>query len=629
MPTVSVYQDVLQVALGDVAEPEKFEDLCFEFGLELDDVTNDYEIAVRERGAAAAEGLSKRTIFKVDVPANRYDLLCLEGLVRALKVFKGEMPAPVYKLSSPKPAANMTMTVKADTSKIRPYVVCAVLRGIKFDQDKYQSFIDLQDKLHMNICRKRTLVAIGTHDLATLKPPFTYEALPPKDFKFKPLNQDVEVDGLGMMDLFAGHQQLKSFLPIIRDSPVYPVIFDSNRTVLSVPPIINGDHSKITLDTKDVFIECTATDLTKANIVLNTVCAMFSEFCTEPLTAEPVEVVYADDYPANTFTKAKDKIVYPKLEMRPVKANVKRMKDALSLPHLTETEVRDLLRKMSVPCELDKTDSNVLRVQVPVTRSDIMHECDLVEDLAIAFGYNNLHLEVPMTFAGAAEQPVNHLSDHVRVEMAMAGFIECLNWALISRKENFTQMRHEEKLDELWRITEKPHEYIPFPVPVSVENPKTKEFEIVRTSVLPGLLKTLASNKGQELPIRLFEVGDAVLQEPTREVGSKNVRRVAACHAASVSQFSLLHGALDQLMFALKAEPEHEHVEGSKRRTFKLVPSNDPSFITGMQAHIVMEGLTIGIIGELHPEVVGKKGFDINLPTSAFEMNLEPFLEWL
>eukprot|EP00438_Fugacium_kawagutii_P021959 Skav208055 [mRNA] locus=scaffold1124:165065:168219:- [translate_table: standard] len=103
-------------------------------------------------------------------------------------------------------------------------------------------------------------VAIGTHDLATLKPPFTYEALPPKDIRFTPLNQTEEMDGNRMMEVLSAHQQLKrTYLPIIRDSPVYPVIYDSNRVVLSLPPIINGEHSKIKLETKDVFIECRST----------------------------------------------------------------------------------------------------------------------------------------------------------------------------------------------------------------------------------------------------------------------------------------------------------------------------------------------------------------------------------
>merc|ERR1712187_455887 len=98
------------------------------------------------------------------------------------------------------------------------------------------------------------------------------------------------------------------------------------------------------------------------------------------------------------------------------------MKNSLSLHQLTTKDVLDLLQKMSVPCSVDDKDTNSLNVEVPVTRSDIMHECDLVEDLAIAYGYNNLRLEVPNTFAGAAGQPINHLSDLLRQELAMIGF---------------------------------------------------------------------------------------------------------------------------------------------------------------------------------------------------------------
>lgn len=136
----------------------------------------------------------------------------------------------------------------------------------------------------MNICRKRTLVAIGTHDLDTLQGPFTYEALAPKDIQFVPLNQEKNMNAEELMTFYEADKHLGKFLPIIRSSPVYPVIYDSNRQVLSLPPVINSNHSKITLDTKNVFIECTATDLTKGKIVLNTMVAMFSEYCAEPFT---------------------------------------------------------------------------------------------------------------------------------------------------------------------------------------------------------------------------------------------------------------------------------------------------------------------------------------------------------
>lgn len=632
MPIVSVFEDALKEALKgsmDVTE-STFADLCFDFGLELDEVTSEKEMAAKERGDEAAKDLSSRTIYKVDIPANRYDLLCLEGLVRSLQVFKALKSAPTYSLSSAKPLPQMKMTVHASTAQIRPFVVAAVLRGVTFDKERYDSFIELQDKLHQNICRKRTLVAIGTHDLSTLTPPFSYEALPPKDIKFKPLGQTEEMDMIKMYDVFQQHQQLKAYLHITKDSPVYPVIYDSKRVVLSQPPIINGEHSKIRLETKDVFIECTATDLTKANVVLNTMVAMFSEYCKTPFQVEPVEIVYADDYPGNTFTKGGDKIIYPKLETREMVGNLDRMRAALALEKLSAVEVRDHLRRMSVPCEVDKKDKNSLIVQVPITRSDIMHECDLIEDLAIAYGYNNLNAVIPQTKGNAGEQPVKHLADLIRISCANAGWTEAYNWALISKKENFEQLRRECLAEELWRPVARPYEYSASAVPVVLGNAKTKDFEIVRTTLLGGVLKCLANNKHLPMPIKIFEVGDIVIQEPTMEVGARNIRRVCAINAGQTAEFSKLHGLLDQIMYQLKCEPEHEAMPNSKKRSFKLSPSEDPAFFPGRQAHIIVENIPIGIIGEVHPEVLStKKGFDINMACSAFEFNLEPFLDWL
>merc|ERR1712054_693822 len=151
---------------------------------------------------------------------------------------------------------------------IRPFVVAAILRNISFDKQRYKSFIDLQERLHQNLCRKRTLVAIGTHDLDTLCPDFTFEAMPPKLIKFAPLkHQAHEVfDAVELFEYYKSNEagrQLRKYLPIIENSCVYPVVLDANRTVCSLPPIINGAHSAITLETKNVFIECTATDLTK------------------------------------------------------------------------------------------------------------------------------------------------------------------------------------------------------------------------------------------------------------------------------------------------------------------------------------------------------------------------------
>ena len=277
---------------------EEFEALCFEYGIELDDVTSERELLRKELQSSATketlEEMSDEVIYKIDIPANRYDMLCLEGIARALNIFMGNTEPPKYRLADMAGKRLERLEVKPETALVRPFAVGAILRGVSFDSTRYNSFIELQDKLHQNLCRQRTLVAIGTHDLSTVKGPFTYEALPPEDIKFVPLKKTEEFNAKELLKYYAANdQKLKRFVPIIQSSLVYPVIMDSEKRVLSLPPVINGARSAITLETKDVLIECTATDLTKAKIVLNTVCAMFSEYCLNPFEIEPIEVIDA------------------------------------------------------------------------------------------------------------------------------------------------------------------------------------------------------------------------------------------------------------------------------------------------------------------------------------------------
>jgi phenylalanyl-tRNA synthetase beta chain len=187
MPTISVDKVALYKALGKEYTREEFDELCFEFGIELDDDTT---------------GIEEPAQLKIEIPANRYDMLCFEGIAMNLNVFLGRQEVPQYKLKAPADGKLLEVTVKPETQQVRQYFSCAILRGIKFDEAKYQSFIALQDKLHQNLARQRSLVAIGTHDLSTLQGPFTYEALPPDQIKFAPLNQEKEMNGKEMMEFY-------------------------------------------------------------------------------------------------------------------------------------------------------------------------------------------------------------------------------------------------------------------------------------------------------------------------------------------------------------------------------------------------------------------------------------------
>lgn len=482
----------------------------------------------KEQGdVASANEASEDIIYRIDIPANRYDLLCLEGLVSGLMVFMKKMDPPKYERISPAKLEKMSVT--ASTQLIRPFVVGAILRGVNLDKDKYDRFIDLQDKLHQNICRKRTLVAIGTHDLDTIKGPFLYDAKPPKEIKFIPLNQTKEMDGEELMNFYSTHAQLKAYLPIIRDSPVYPVIYDANGVVLSLPPIINGDHSKISVNTKNIFIECTATDLTKAKIVLDTIVTLFSQHCTVPFKVEAVEV-----------TDSKGEVqLFPELGYRVETAFVDKINKYIGI-EASADDIANMLSRMYLKTKV--VNDNELAVEIPPTRHDIIAAADIYEDVAIAFGYNNIVKTVPNINTTGATFPLNRLSEQLRFEMAQSGLTEALTFSLCSRDDVAGKMNK--------RIEDIPA--------VHIGNPKTAEFQIARTSLLPGLLKTLAANKKLPLPLKLFEISDVVLKDDNAEVGARNERRVCAVNCNKNAGFEVVHGILDRIMQALSV-PWDEH----------------------------------------------------------------------
>jgi phenylalanyl-tRNA synthetase beta chain len=522
--------------------------------------------------------------LKIEIPANRYDLLCFEGISLFLNVFRNKTPTPNYRLVQPASGKLETIVVSEETSRIRPLVAGAVLRNIAFTEATYQSFIALQDKLHQNLARQRTLVSIGTHDLDTIKGPFSYEALPPKDISFVPLNQTKKMNAEELMQFYENDKHLGRYLHIIRDSPAYPVIYDSNRTVLSLPPIINGDHSKITTKTKNVLIEITATDATKLDIVCNIMATMFSACCAEPFTIEPVEIVSEH----NGLTR-----VTPQLESRKMQVEVDYLNDCTGLNESPEALCK-LLTRMAYISEPSSKDANILEVTVPPTRADVLHQCDVMEDLAICHGYNNLPRSSPnKSMTIGAPLMINKLSDIVRIEAAMAGWTEVLPLILCSHDENFAWLN---KKDD-------------GKTAVKLENPKSVEYQVVRTSLLPGLLKTIRENRGVRIPIKCFEVADVVFKDESQERRARNERHFAAAWYDRSSGFEMAHGLLDRVLLMLRTTfLTSDEAKSGKQDGYWLEEINDPMFFSGRAAavHLRIGGKQqrIGELGVLHPEVL-------------------------
>lgn len=263
-------------------------------------------------------------------------------------------------------------------------------------------------------------------------------------------------------------------------------------------------------------------------------------------------------------------------------------------------------------------NENELDVEIPPTRHDIIHAADIYEDVAIAFGYNNIAKTTPNINTTGSMFPLNKLSEQLRFDLAQAGLTEALTFTLCSRDDVGAKMN--KKIEEI--------------PAVHIGNPKTAEFQIARTTLLPGLLKTLAANKKMPLPLKLFEISDVVLKDDEAEVGAKNERRVCAVNCNKNAGFEVVHGILDRIMQALDVpwdkttgyclKAANGEWPGCFLTNSLSISLSDPSYFAGRCATIQYKGHDIGRIGILSPTVL--EAFELSNPVSVVEISLEPFV---
>ena len=594
MPTVIVNRDALFKAIGQTFTDEEFDNLCFEFGIELDEVTSEKEMFQNEQNREG-EHLSTDVLYKIEVGANRYDLLCLEGLALALRVFLQKEKMPDIKPLNVLPEEERQLIVYDSVNEVRPVGLSAILRDINFTNDTLKGFMDLQDKLHNNICRGRKLVSMGTHDLDTVKGPFSYRALKPEHIHFVPLNREEEVNGDGLMSILKEDPKLGKYLYLLEGKEKYPVMMDSNGIIMSLPPIINSQHTKMTLNTHNVLLDVTGLDYTKCEIVLNTLIAMFSIYSKTPFTVEEVKVINQ---------KTNEGKIYPDLTPRIFKTDVNYLKTLTGINDIEPEKIVQLLEKMELKAKVLSKDE--IEVSAPITRSDILHPCDIAEDLAISYGYNNITKQLTKTKTHGIQQPYNKLTDLFRNEMSMGGYVEFLTMALLSHKDMFTNLLQKEKDDKT----------------VQISYSKTKEFEYIRSSLIPGILKSIEGNKANQLPFKIFEISDVVLIDKENETGASNRRKLCFAYTNTTSAMEIIQGMVDLLMKKIGLIFNEEKTD--KRYTIKK--SNNPIFFEDRQAEIfIQDNINVGIYGIVHPKVL--KNFGIKNPVTLCEIDLQTIMD--
>lgn len=557
MPSLAVEKNLLLKKIGKEITEKELNDVVFDFGVELDEI---YE----ENG---------KTMVKFDIPANRYDLLSLEGFSTALRAYMS-----LDRFEDLNIKETVGVTVYRKSTHEREYIACGIIRGIKFDKDSYESFIGYQDKLHCSIGRNRSLLAIGTHDLDKIHGKITYQSIDLSDIQFTPLITDVKesqeiknlklISGAELKNHFSNDKKIFKFFDLLSESDK-AVVFKCDDTVMSVPPIINSNTTKISLETKNIFVEVTGTDFNKVNTALKYILYNFRGD-----SVEYVDIVNED---------TSEKIRTPQFHDFEYTISLETINKKLHL-NLKAEEVKHLLERMLYEVTID---SDSLIVHVFDVRGDVLHECDIIEDIAIAYGFNNFNFRCPPIYTVGFEDPINKFSDKVRQELAIFGFIEALTLTLLSKAENIVDPE----------------------LAVILGNPKSKEYEVVRTSLLPGILKSIGSNLHTKIPIKVFEVADVVLLNEKADEGAKNERRACCVIASNRSLLEDVQGPLSMLFTKCGIN------------NFSYEKSCDSRYLENQNAIVKIGDFVIGTLGVLHPHVC--KQFEIPYAASSFEINLE------
>lgn len=506
--------------------------------------------------------------LKLEVTHDRIDCLSPQGMARAIRsvigIDKGLKEYPVKK-------SQYSFIIHDSIRKIRPYAVSCIIKNLHFTDKLIKDVIWVQEKLHLTFGRDRRKAAIGIYPLKDLNPPIHFKAEKPEKIRFVPLEFNKEVNANEILRM---HPTGQKYAKLLEEHKKYPVLMDSKGNILSMPPIINSKtFGKVTEETTEIFIEVTGTDWVTVNQVLTILATMFAE---EGGIIYQMNVKYKNE----TF-------VTPR--MKPEKWTIKKdyVNKMLGV-NFTDKEISKLLNKMGMNV---KSVKDKLEILVPFFRADVLHAVDIVDDVARAYGFNNFEPELPKHPTIGGLLPRTTFNNRVRELMIGHGLLEVFTLALTTPEDQFKKMNKEEK----------PH--------ISVMQPRCKE-SILRTSLLPELMKSFESNLHRDYPQKIFEVNDVVFPDSKSDIKAKNETRLACAVCSEKANFTEAKQYLEsfELNLGVKLELEEKDYE---------------SFIPGRSAKITYKGKEVGKIGEMHPKVINN--FGLKLPVSCFEISLEKF----
>ncbi|MFX1589969.1 MAG: phenylalanine--tRNA ligase subunit beta, partial [Promethearchaeota archaeon] len=391
--------------------------------------------------------------IKVEYNPNRPDFSSPEGIARALKgYYEIELGVPSFEILQ----GDVVMNVDPSVKKVRPYIVCGIIRDIDLDEDEVATLMNIQEHLHWAVGRDRKKVAIGVHDFDKVIPPYRYTAVKPDSVSFTPLHGDGYP--MNLEEILLLHDKGIEYAHILEGKEVYPIIFDSKNEVLSFPPIINGVLTTVTDETKNLFLDLTGTDFNAVNLALNILSTTLSDMGAK---MENVKVNY----------EGEKEIITPNLDPEKWEVKTSYINDYIGL-NLSPSEMIKCFQKVRIDASKSKK-KGYLDLAVPAYRGDIIHPVDFTEECAIGYGYLNLPLTIREGGIGEYH-PSQIFSDTIRKIMIGAGYLEVLNFILSNSERQYSFMRQTYDETEM----------------IQISNPVSKEFDTTRTTILPKLMET-------------------------------------------------------------------------------------------------------------------------------------------
>ena len=548
MPVITLQKDRFSQFVGRQLTIEEMTNWLPWLGFDIEEIGSDY--------------------VKVEFNPNRIDFCSYAGVARAFRgLMEMETGLPKYEVKDGKTVLKISKAV----SNIRPYMLAAVVRNLKLDEEAIVDLMDMQEDLHWGVGRNRKKASIGVHNLDVVESPFTFTAVEPDKAKFVPLDKTEE---MSLREILEKHDKGIAYKHLVDWAPKYPLLIDKEGKVLSMPPIINGELTRVTHSTTNLFLDVTGTDYVAVERSLNVLATALEDMGA---TIEKVRVKYPD---RTVFS--------PDLTPQKMKLRTNYANELLGLK-LSEAQVVESLRK----CRLDAKamKNGVVEVSIPAYRIDVLHEVDLVEEVAIGYGYYKLKPTIPETLTIGEPHPAHRTADVVRQIMTGLGFTEVMNFTLINEVTHYEKMRLKARNV------------------IKLANPVSADYTILRESLLPSLMKNLMDNRHESFPQRLFEASDVGRVNPHVETRVERRLHVAGVSSHSTANFTEVKSCVEALLHNMSL------------KKWKIKPIRHPSFLEGRVAAVYVKRKELGVLGEMHPEVLNN--FELENPTSAFEIDVE------